>query len=161
MIFCYKFWNFSNVHNSDRISNATRLNLVYKNNARSRLFCSTAKRSIVILTSIVDMQFTSRWYCRAWRRQGWTSDHWNKWRKCSSKIASAYCRHISNDFRRGILSYFSKILLSKLYLPCSVNRQIINSGESHIDLLISDIFVITGKVLIPQGSFQNNTFVRK
>ena len=36
------FVDFSNVHNCDKSSNATRSNLVnnmYKNNARSRLFC--------------------------------------------------------------------------------------------------------------------------
>ena len=44
-----QFEEFSNVHNSDRASNAIRLNLAYKlnkNNARSRLFCRIAKRSI-------------------------------------------------------------------------------------------------------------------
>ena len=42
-----QFEEFSNVHNSDRISNdrTSRIKL-YKNNARSRLFCRIAKRSI-------------------------------------------------------------------------------------------------------------------
>ena len=42
------FVEFSNVHNSDRSSNATQSKLVYKkyeNNARSRLVLRTAKRS--------------------------------------------------------------------------------------------------------------------
>ena len=42
------FEEFSNVHNKDRSSNATRSSLVYKlfkNDARSRLLCRIAKRS--------------------------------------------------------------------------------------------------------------------
>ena len=44
------FIEFSNVHNSDRSSNASRSNLVYKmykNNAQPRLFYLIAKRSII------------------------------------------------------------------------------------------------------------------
>ena len=43
------FVEFSNVHNCDRSSNATQSNVaykMYKNIARSRLFCRIAKRSI-------------------------------------------------------------------------------------------------------------------
>ena len=47
------FVEFSNVHNTDRSSNATRSNLVYKNNARSRLFCIIAKRSIFSLSKVL------------------------------------------------------------------------------------------------------------
>ena len=42
------FVEFSNVYNTDRRPNAIQSNLVYKNNARSRLFCRIAKRSIVL-----------------------------------------------------------------------------------------------------------------
>ena len=50
------FEECSNVQNSDRNSYATRSNLAYKfvkNNARSRLFCGIAKRSIVSNTKMI------------------------------------------------------------------------------------------------------------
>ena len=61
-----QFEEFSNVHNSDRISNATRSNLrikLYKNNARSRLFRRITKRSTrannsYVLLSTVNLKKT-------------------------------------------------------------------------------------------------------